>query len=321
MPIFRFTHPALLAALVAGLFAGGGVALYRSFQAETARPAPGPLAAAVQATTPTAVSGLAACKPDDITLSLRVEPWFGDNLITVESANNGPPCASRILTVSTRAATGLSGPNIWYPGWDMPTGQQDSVQLIWQSDCVSAGKAFEVRAELAGREAALASFPAGGCSHGNSASVFPAGKLDGVNGVSLPPLPSCRPSQLGLGFALEPAIGSVVVNTRITNNAAPCRLRGNLSIHVLDAAGPDAVPVFADLDRELTVTAFAWENWCGAPGKFTLRLTLGAVSTSSTIDPPTCGDPRSGSGLRSTQGASALQPLRSDRTITTPASR
>jgi len=129
--------------------------------------------------------------------------------------------------------------------------------------------------------------------------------------VPLPPLPTCRPSQLGLGLAQEPAVGaSLVVSVRIVNNGTPCRLRGNLSIHVLDAVGPDAVQVFADLDRELTAMAFAWENWCGAPGKFTLRLTLGALSTSSSVDAPACADPRSGTGLRSTQSAFLLAPLR-----------
>jgi len=171
--LFRFKRPALLALLVAGFLAAGGVVLYRSLKDEPAHPSPAP-SGAVQASTPTAVPGLPPCNPDDITLSLRVEPWFGDNLITVESANNGPPCASRTLSVSTRAATGLSGPNIWFPGWDMPRGEQEPVQLIWRSDCAFAGKPFEVRADLAGRQATVANILAGGCSHGNSASISPA---------------------------------------------------------------------------------------------------------------------------------------------------
>jgi hypothetical protein len=318
------SHAAFFAVLVAGLFAVGGIVLYRGLRAGPAQTEPSP-PAAVQAATLTTLPKAPPCKPEEITLSVRVEPWLGGNLITVEAANSGPACADThggLGVVILPAPSGSSG--IWFSNFAMQAGEQPTVQLAWRSDCASVGKRFDVRANLGGRQATAANVEARGCLAGNSGSLFPAEKLDVVNGVPLAALPSCHTSRLTLQFAQEPASGAVVVSPRISNNAAPCRLRGSLSIEVLDAGGrragavllnPDAVPVYVDLDRELTATAFAWENWCGTPGKFTMRLALGALSASSEVDAPGCGDPGQPSQLRSTPGASALAP---DRAIVAP---
>jgi len=308
---------ATLATAIAAGAVAGGVVLYESLRTggEGAQAAATAGAVAAPAATPTADTSLPACNSADLALSVRVEPWLMGNLITVELVNNGPACAAAPgLSVSILPApAGASA--VYFSGENLAPGEQPPVQLVWHAECAIAGRTFELRASISGKDATVGNVPARGCVAGAGDSLFPAAKLDTVDGKPLPLLAACRTSQLALQAATQPAAAAMVVSVSVINSGPPCRLRARLSVEVIDAGGertsgifanPDAVGVYADVDPELGATVFAWENWCGTPGRFVLRLALGGLTDSLTVESPACADPAAGSQLRSTQGAGAL---------------
>jgi DNA-binding CsgD family transcriptional regulator len=312
-PVIRRTWAALaLGGLLAGAgaIAVGGIVFYRGGGDGTEGPA------VAQAATPTLAPQTPECLTGDLALSVRVEPWLRGHLITVESTNNGPGCKGGMDVHIIPATSGAS--MIGFFPTDRPPGDQETVQLIWGGQCGRGSGPFDIRATVGLVTTTLSNIPGPRCGEGIDGALFPAAKLDPVG---LPLRPTCSTSQLRLERIPEQPGPGLPVSVRLTNKATPCRLRGRLSLEVLDEAGrrvdgifanPDAVLVYADIGDEFGATAFAWENWCGPPGKFTLRLTVGGLSATSLVEAPACEDAKQGSQLRSTQGAGRLFAIHPD---------
>ncbi len=113
-----------------------------------------------------------------------------------------------------------------------------------------------------------------------------------VNPAGLPP---CAGSQLSLSLAAQARGGSVVIGAGAANAGATCHLRAQLTLTVADAEqrplavthNPDASIVESDLPPAPTgvgpipLASYAWSNWCGASGPFTLIATTGGAETSA----------------------------------------
>ncbi|MBI5948942.1 MAG: helix-turn-helix transcriptional regulator [Chloroflexi bacterium] len=302
-----------IGALAAGVVALGTVLVIRGDSGgpqTDAPPASG--AGAVAEATPAGVL-VPPCDAADFTVSVRAEPWFGDNLITVESVNNGGECGHvsgvGIQLLPSPPGTSWIGLPLSPP---IRSGEQPAVQVIWRGGCAAVGRLFDIQVRYEYADATLRDVPARGCVPGEGDALFPAEKVRGG-------LPSCRTSQLALGSVLVPTAQRLEFAVRVVNNAAPCLLRGNLSMELLDRSGfvvvgalgnPVDVSVEADLDGQLMTRALAWENWCGSPGTFTVRLALGALSVSSVVESPACTRPGERSQLVTTPAAVALAPNR-----------
>ncbi|MFN0146306.1 MAG: LuxR C-terminal-related transcriptional regulator [Dehalococcoidia bacterium] len=300
---------------VAGGVAIAGIVFYQAGDEPSAAATP---AAVAQAATPTPGIQSPMCAPPDVALSMRVEPWFGSNLITVESENHGPACLSGTEVNIPGFPTSMIG----LPPFTRSRGSQDAVQLVWDGGCALAGRVADLTARVGSANTTLNDVPARGCARAEGDALFPVQKLDPID---VPWLNSCSTAQLSMEAEVESSGPAVVVSVRVANSGAPCRLRGSLTLEVLDEGGdrvtrifanPDTVGVYADVAGELGAPAFAWENWCEPAGRFAIRLTLGGLSTTTSTSPPSCGvGPGMESQLRSTPGARLLVPLARELTL------
>jgi hypothetical protein len=129
--------------------------------------------------------------------------------------------------------------------------------------------------------------------------------------------PACRPGDYDLVVEQEGAGGAAVISAwaRLRAGRAPCRLRGSLTLTLLDAASnkplsvagnPSTTQVDQDVAAVQTATApgWVWRNWCGGPGH-RLAVTFGDASSRAEADAirPRCDAPQDPSAVSAVSAA------------------
>ena len=111
----------------------------------------------------------------------------------------------------------------------------------------------------------------------------------------LPAPPCANPTLAIQSFGPHEPVGHVSMNVNLSSESS-CRLFGNVSIELLDAAGqpltltgnPASMPLTTAVGPQSIAVPFQWSSWCGTGEGISVRAAIGGSTVTDSVAVPRC---------------------------------